>query len=156
MLGEIMPFERRDHAFGRWFVGGHVSSQTDLSQRAYWLRPARDLACRTERIKEAGFQVEASSKPEEPPQTFTRHQHQIVTSPIREPTQPRLYRHNIGRIANSDHWTWDSIGAALFQHAEQLAKLARFRHHDPSASQLSRHASPPSRQPLLVISETEV
>jgi hypothetical protein len=38
--------------------------------------------------------------------------------------------------------TGDSIGPALFQHAEQLTELARFRHHDASTTHLFRHASP--------------
>src|SRR4029450_8159461 len=136
------PFQRCDHAFGRWFVGGHVGSQSDLCQRADGLGPGRDLACGAERSKEDGFQIEASSKTEEPPQTFTRHQHKIAACPSHEPAQPRLYSFSIRCIADGDHWTGDSIGPAPFQHAEQLTKLAGFRHYDPSAPQLFPHASP--------------
>jgi hypothetical protein len=37
------------------------------------------------------------------------------------------------------HWTGHSIGAALFQHAEQLAKFARVRNHNSSSAQVFRH-----------------
>ena len=156
MPGEVMPFERRDHAFGRWFVGGHVGSQSDLAQRADWLGPACNLACGTERSNEGWFQIETSSKPEEPAQTFTRHQHQIVTSPIREPMQPRLYWRSIGGIADSDHWTGDSIGAALFQNAEQWlsSRVSGTTIRRPLSSSVMLHHA--SRQPRLVVSETEV
>ena len=63
----------------------------------------------------------------------------------------RLYGFSIRGIADGDHWTGDGIGPALFQHAEQLIKLAAFRHDDPSASQLFRHASPRFAQPRLVV-----
>ena len=159
-----MPFQRRDNAFGRGFVGGHVGSQSDLSQRADWLWSARDLACHGERDKEGGFQIKASGKAEEAPQTFTRHQNKIVTSPFRKPVQPRLYRYCVGRIADGDHWTGDSVGTALFQHAEQLAKFARFRHHNSSPAQLFRHAQSffaallagPSWRPFIAIARLQL
>jgi len=53
-----------------------------------WLgrfRPARDLACHAERVEESRLQIDASSKAEQPSQTFTRHQHKIVTRPFYEP-----------------------------------------------------------------------
>ena len=90
--------------------------------------------------RKGGFQIKASGKAEEAPQTFARHQHKVVARPLREPAQPRFYRYRIRRIADGDHWTMDSIGTALFQHAEQLAKFARFRHHNSSPAQLFRHA----------------
>ena len=62
-----MPFQRRDNAFGRGFVGGHVGRQSDLSQRADWLWPARNLACEAQRIDEGGLEIDASGKAEEPP-----------------------------------------------------------------------------------------
>jgi hypothetical protein len=66
MSGEVMPFQRCDHALGRRFVGGHVGSQSNLSQGADWLGPACDLACGAERGNKGGFQIKASSKTEEP------------------------------------------------------------------------------------------
>jgi hypothetical protein len=45
----------------------------------------------------------------------------------------------VGRIADGYHWTGHSIGAALFQHAEQLAKFARVRNHNSSSAQVFRH-----------------
>jgi len=115
---EIVPFQRRDHSFGRGFVRGHVGRQSDLPQRPDWLWPARDPSCRAQRGKEGGFQGEASGKTEEPPQTFTRHQHKIVTRPFREPAQPRLYRCWIRRIADGNHRAGNRLGATLFQHAD--------------------------------------
>src|SRR5262249_61620041 len=126
--GRVVRVQRCDHAFGGWFVGGNAGSQSDLSQRADWLGPASDLACGAECSKEGWFQIEASRKTEEPPQTFTRHQHKIAACPSHEPAQPRLCRFWISWIADCDHWTGDSISPALFQHAEQLTKLAGFRH----------------------------
>ena len=80
------------------------------------------------------------AKPRRRRQTFTCHQHEIVTRPVHEAAQPRLYRCCVRRIADGDHWTRDSIGTELFQHADQLAKFARFRHHNSASAQLFRHA----------------
>ena len=52
----------------------------------------------------------SSGKAEETPETFTGHQHEIVTRPVHEAAQPRLYRRRIRRIADGDHRTRDSIG----------------------------------------------
>src|SRR6516165_1865275 len=118
MSGEVIPFQRRDHTFGRWFVGGQIGSQSDLSQRANWLGPSCDLACEAQRIDEGRLEINASSNTEEPPQTFTRPQHKIAVPPSHKPTQPRLYRFSVRCIADGYHWTGDGLGPALFQHVE--------------------------------------
>ena len=64
---EITPFQGRDNAFSRGFVGGHVGGQSDFSQRAHWFWSTRDLPCLGERDTEGGFQVKASGETEEPP-----------------------------------------------------------------------------------------
>jgi hypothetical protein len=71
-------------AFGRGLVGGQVGSQPDLSQRADWFWPARDLACLGERDSNGRFQINSAGEAKEPSQTFTRHQDKIVTLPFRE------------------------------------------------------------------------
>jgi len=65
------------------------------------------------------------------------------TSLLRSGVATRLW-YRIGCIADGDHWTGDSIGTVLFQHAEQLAKFARFRYHNSSSGQLFRHRLIPS------------
>src|SRR6516162_9930777 len=107
MPGEVMPFQRCDHALGRWFVGGHVGSQSNLSQGADWLGPACDLACGAERGNEGGFQIKASSKTEEPPQTFTRHQHNIAACPShkRRMHVSTGFRSGASRMAIIGQWT---------------------------------------------------
>ena len=62
-----MPFQCRDNAFSRGFVGGHVGGQSDFSQRAHWFWSTRDLPCLGERDTEGGFQVKALGETEEPP-----------------------------------------------------------------------------------------
>src|SRR5262245_31870271 len=61
--GKVMPFQCRDNAFSRGFVGG----QSDFSQRAHWFWSTRDLPCLGERETEGGFQLKALGEAEEPP-----------------------------------------------------------------------------------------
>ena len=46
----------------------------------------------------------------------------------------------IGRVADGDHWTGNGLGAALFQHTDELAKFPSFRHYNSPSAQLFRHA----------------
>ena len=57
------PFQRRDNAFGRGFVGGHVSGQSDLSQRADWLWSACNLACQAQCSDEGRLEIDRRAKP---------------------------------------------------------------------------------------------
>jgi hypothetical protein len=65
-------------------VGSSAGGQSNFSQRAHWLWSTRDLPCFGERDAEGGFELKASGETEEPPETFTRHQHTVVTPPLRE------------------------------------------------------------------------
>ena len=80
-----MPPHRCDNTFGGGFIRRNIGVQTDLAQGSDRFRPARDLACRAERVEESRLQIDASSKAEQPSQTFTGHQHKIVTRPFYEP-----------------------------------------------------------------------
>src|SRR6476646_9358633 len=82
---EVEPPHRCYNTFGGGFIRRNIGVQTDLAQGSDRFRHARDLACHAERVEESRLQIDASSKAKQPSQTFTGHQHEIVTRPFFEP-----------------------------------------------------------------------